>query len=483
MFEHKRKARQEQFKQVRQATHTKAAQSLNWNLSRPHGGARKVNRQTAGMEAVQMVREVVASFAWPTEPKLTYAGLRRTTAGLDAKQADNGVITVTGTVRTSTGVTLGFDVPVEIRNGHLLEPVLFFHNDTPVVLSQSGVDSMIKNATTYGEMPIRTQYAPPLTKGELAARQSPRMERRTPGMFHSASQQLREFVRSGGHKNLGDLAKTADAHEAQKAPWEFALPQGTPTPNTERGLSPEPSPSKPSVGHDPSDPLAPGRPEGGFCPGCYRDVPADAQFAPFCSAKCFAQSRKAPGRMAPLPPKVSMARDHINRQAQMQSEDPGVHLYEPSKRPSKDQLNEEDTIDGAEREPEKISMPGARVRVNKKLSAPTRGGTREIINSGTTGTVIRDQAGDGVNIYVELDDGRKALIPAKHLTGSKKKKAQRQPGASAVCPIHNYTLGQCPTCDGDPREMLKYYEQHPEEVDAVVGPVLEYQKRRLSNFQ
>lgn len=83
-------------------------------------------------------------------------------------------------------------------------------------------------------------------------------------------------------------------------------------------------------------------------------------------------------------------------------------------------------IDTQDRDLPKKVMPGARVRVKRKLQGPTRGGGRVTISAGTVGTVIRDMAGDGQQLYVEFDDGNKAVIKAEHLSGSSSKKKEAQ---------------------------------------------------------
>ena len=47
-----------------------------------------------------------------------------------------------------------------------------------------------------------------------------------------------------------------------------------------------------------------------------------------------------------------------------------------------------------------------------------------------------------------------------------------------ICPVHEYSLGQCPMCDGDPSDMIRYYMEHPEARTPRVEAVLTYQIRR-----
>lgn len=686
MFGHKRAARLEQLRQVGAAVSTtKNAQRLNWNINRNSGDGeetRSVNRQTAGVEAVQFAREIISSFHWPTTPRLQYSGMRRTSAGVDDKHVDVGVITVTGNVRTASGVTLGFDIPVEIRNGKLLEPVVMIHNGSPYVISQSAIDSMVRNATTYGSVPTRTQFSAPLTEAERASRQSPRVERRAPGLFRNAEAHdaLRRFVRSGGHRGLEKLSQMVEeAGPKGPQPRNFkellqGLGYGTEEQDQnwkgyervqprERYENIAPDPTQPYSGlqndYFPEQPmeltdevadqnssgleLDTGVQDAGFCPGCHRPNQG-SRFAPYCGEKCFVNyytrntkrgqaeiegaaaniaaqmaadmgAEKALGlanMMATSGPesaelfaqvvdelaklvhneqqnkvalyevaaqlwdgiepkgdtlatarelvaklgleeaarfanaKVEASQDmdfadfwisvsdsvndmvqgkqaqmevgggkysfdfeyfddranavshatiransiedawfeftggesqeynetpmhdgrfHMqgidnpdyeavvsrgvaddgsehelfdgvipdnvqgpswNKQSQMESEDTDVHLYSNPERQEDDTTTDDDR-DQQYREDNGKWMPGMKVRVKKKLAAPDRGGGRTLISGGTTGTVIRDQAGDGVNIYVELSDKRKALIPAKYLSKSNSKSAQAKP--------------------------------------------------------
>ena len=130
MFERNRQNRLKLFKQLRTATHNTHVARLSWNVQESKESNDKyVTASTAGFEAVKMVRELLSQYTWPSAPKLSYTGMRRTSVRMDQKEVDAGVITVSGELRSPLGVEVAFDVPVEIREGRLLEPsVMVFGN-------------------------------------------------------------------------------------------------------------------------------------------------------------------------------------------------------------------------------------------------------------------------------------------------------------------------------------------------------------------
>lgn len=201
MFKRNREARQALYKQIRPAVaNSRTAQKLIFDMGMQNDHGKRVTAQTASKEAMDLVYGVISSYVWPSPPELTYAGLRRTDARMATKELDHGVVTIAARVRTPMGVTLGIDVPVEIRNGQLLEPSIMFLSETPYVISQSSIDRIIRDNSSYGQLPTRKMYQGPHDNNEQMATAPMRVERRTPAMFSTrlASTGLREIIRSRG---------------------------------------------------------------------------------------------------------------------------------------------------------------------------------------------------------------------------------------------------------------------------------------------
>jgi hypothetical protein len=213
MFSHKRKDRQKLYEQTRGAV-SKAGQRLLHDLGlRGEDHGRKVTAQTASKEAIELVYGILSSYVWLTPPKLAYGGIHRADQRFAQRELDHGVVTVTANVRTPIGVTLGIDVPVEIRNGHLLEPAVMFHSDTPYVISQSSIDRIMRDNSAWGQMPTRKMYQGPLDQSDNTVEAPMRTERRTPSMFstRAAAAALRTIVRSRGARGSLRVAQAEDA--------------------------------------------------------------------------------------------------------------------------------------------------------------------------------------------------------------------------------------------------------------------------------
>jgi hypothetical protein len=677
MFKHNRQARKALYGSLKSAAGSTRTAKLSWYLQRHESGdsGKTVTAQSAPNESLQMVRELLSAYSWPQQPKLFYTGMRHTGARMGATEVGSAVITVTGEVRTPIGVQLGFDVPVEIRDGQMLEPSVMLVNGHVAVISQSAIDNLINNNSTFADQPLRGMYQAPMDG--VDNQESPRIPRRTPGMFHMSSKQsaLRDFIRTRGHKGTEKLAQMdapsgVNVTSIERMPAEIDEEPGMPTfavsgsfngqpfevnlsieldgrdmeaqhvagvdifgtdvdstffdaqeqifvaignspayteamkeyeaSYTQHQAQMEPAPAavapwelEQMQGHTNPVTLEQGpastRPGLQKCPSCGGQPHPTT--APYCSSKClkldqqtthFDQRRRgqmqqpAPQQPAPQQPaaapqqgqqpakpqqkqmspqeaiqglqgivqnlakemqqpaapkaaqmqsedpddfdnglghqsdpvgytdeqqvisivtaivngkevtaipefgggsylyvlidgrvpsaaqqpmadlagdlladatytqvdlsgvKIDAYDDLYNlvksgeidqyvvgRRAQMQSEDPDVHLYgederEEASKPSKgrEQHNNHPTSE---------FMPGAKVKVTKKLSAPTRGGPRVVIESGASGHVIRDMDGHGNEVYVGFEDGRKFVIPARYLSGGVKKKSQAEP--------------------------------------------------------
>ena len=517
MFGNNRKQRLELFKGIRQAAHSTRTARLSWNIQESREGADKtVTASTAGFEAVTMVRELLSQYSWPTNPKLFYTGMRRTSVRLDQDEVEAGVITVTGEMRTPIGAHVQFDIPVEIRAGRLLEPSIMIFNGSPRVISQSTIDGTIRDNNTYSDTQPRSIYGAPFDRYEQAARKPFHQERRSPGMFAVAGKQaaLREFIRTKGMKGVAQLQEQAEVGE-----WE--LPGHVPTPgavppipltNPRRGPSTGPGIVEPTSHTGPKTliPSSPMRATGpqmgpGACATCGGPVePMKAgKFGPnWCGPECFQKSQSKPrmpmgdepppknvgrpvkglpkgdeppgkirskgskpeeydrarerqmdeeyerdeqepsldetwqgeqesmeresskpSRSKPSTSKSKHSTSKASKTAHMRAEESKVVRYETSKNPEPNPTNPAygEDVDDAEGnveedlERKQRFMPGQKVSLKKKLSAPTRGGGRTILNSGKKGIVIRDQAGDGYAVYVKFDDGQYALVPGQYL--------------------------------------------------------------------
>lgn len=203
--------RQEMRKQL-SGTITKFAGRLLHDLGARDQGGIELTASSAPGEAISTVRGIIASYVWPYPPKLTYSGLRRSNNKMaSGSPIDQGVVTITGTVNSGIGTPLSFDIPVEIRHGKLLDPAIMVFGGTPMVISQSAIDTLLQNHSAFYTPPGREQYSPP-NGAEHTSIPVQRMERRTPGMFavHANRDALRNFVRTRGMKGTSFLGNSFD---------------------------------------------------------------------------------------------------------------------------------------------------------------------------------------------------------------------------------------------------------------------------------
>lgn len=126
---------------------------------------RRLTTQNASQYAVKMAREVLDNFRLPTMPKLSYSGMRSASTATDSTKLEDGVITIFAELKTLSGVNIGFDMPIEIRAGEILEPSVVVVEGAPRIIAQSTFDDIVERATIYDERPVRDLYSPPMPAG------------------------------------------------------------------------------------------------------------------------------------------------------------------------------------------------------------------------------------------------------------------------------------------------------------------------------
>lgn len=419
MFGKNRKARLEQYKGLKSATVTKKA--LSWSMGQDHNRDRRVTARTLQADAVSYVRDHLNQYNWPYKPTLSFGGKQHVAHRLGDHNITSGVVTVHGTVRTPIGVPVNFSVPIEIREGRMLEPSIMLvgngndqDNGFIRIISQSSIDEMVRNNSAYGDRPERKEYAPPAM--DLAqAKRKIHEERRTPGMFHLGEKQaaLREFIRTGGAKG----------HEIITAPNIVVQAQTLGQPGGDLD----------KVGQHLRAALS-----------AYKSQDTKTAWQNLDAAKQLLTTSQQ-GRLgnvgsdpdSALRQNLSAAYYHlVDRLGGETARDKGLYGVEPTqpandwrmdptqRAPDRVAQAQDDGSEVAETDEDNKFVTGASVRVTRHLRAPTRGGPYWDIKKGTTGKVIRDVAGDSCDIYVELSDGCKCVIPGKFLKGTTKKKAE-----------------------------------------------------------
>lgn len=188
--------------------------------------------QNAGPKALDMVRQILGNYTLPNKPVLGYSGVRNLRSASNNK-LQSGVVTIHAEFKTRTGVNVGIDVPVEIRDGELVEPSVVVMNGQPKIIAQSSFDTIIEYNSARGPESLRDMYDPPMTKhhNQMALDNRKQNVRVNKGMFATASRQaqLRNIV-AGKQAQLEDFApiREKDEHNPDaRFAWYGLLPDGT----------------------------------------------------------------------------------------------------------------------------------------------------------------------------------------------------------------------------------------------------------------
>lgn len=132
-------------------------------LSMPKiGNGSKITSQNAGLHAVALVSDMLSNYRLPHTPKLSYSGLKKAKTATSSSKIEDGVVTIHADFKTTSGVGVGIDIPVEIRHGELMEPSIIVHDGAPRVVAQSTFDDIVTRNSLMEELPVRDLFAAPM---------------------------------------------------------------------------------------------------------------------------------------------------------------------------------------------------------------------------------------------------------------------------------------------------------------------------------
>lgn len=110
------------------------------------------------------VSENMAEFHIKGSAQAHFASMHRT-GGKGAHEITDGVIIVDVELRPRQGMNRVVEIPVTVKNGYLQQPVVMYHQGTPMIISQSALDDIMEGSEI--DQSVKTDrphmYAPPGT--------------------------------------------------------------------------------------------------------------------------------------------------------------------------------------------------------------------------------------------------------------------------------------------------------------------------------
>jgi len=153
-------------------TYSKIGQALKWNIGQGDvdTGGMLVGDGHPGIAGIMAVRDALGGFDLGGELEARYAGMTRTSEhgahGFGDEGEGDGIVRITASIRTPSGVKVHFDVPLVITAGRILPPSVLVHEGTPHILAQSTFDALVMPGTFHQPIPRRsTMYSPDEAEG------------------------------------------------------------------------------------------------------------------------------------------------------------------------------------------------------------------------------------------------------------------------------------------------------------------------------
>jgi len=182
----------------RRAARLAGIQKYAGSVFTPFYRTNRLTTQNVGPAAMEFVRSVLAEYAIPSMPLLSYSGTRK--ANIDGNiDIIDGVVTISASMKTPSGIGVAFDVPVLIRGGEMQEPSVIIYKGVPRLLSQSTFDSIVADNTIIDRYPARSMYSAP---DENVGTHKPPVRRNRGNVFSfSASRDaIRSAIALGGYR-------------------------------------------------------------------------------------------------------------------------------------------------------------------------------------------------------------------------------------------------------------------------------------------
>jgi hypothetical protein len=196
---------------ARQETHSKVGEALRreaggaWDLSRKlHGTSRPKTLPECITAAIGITRDLLAEFDFPSPPQLSYTGVKEVKTANNERNSpvEDGVLMLVARFQTVSGVRNEIQIPVQIRQGSILQPSVFLHNGTMSVIAPSSVKEILASGTFKQTYPAREMFSGPISPQDQQhwydSTQNSKMDhsRFSPGMFGRTSQNNQQLLRA-----------------------------------------------------------------------------------------------------------------------------------------------------------------------------------------------------------------------------------------------------------------------------------------------
>lgn len=391
----------------------------------------RLNTQNAGVQAVALAREVFDGYTLPSYPKLTYSGIRGVHTAANSNSVEDGVVTVHAEFRTRSGINIGLDVPIEIRDGELLEPSVVVHEGSPRVIAQSTFDDISSRNTIYEDQPIRAMYSGPLTRDldNNSQKHRTRLEKVNSGMFsvQGAKEAIRnailgksinaEWEKPWEKKEDDESADDSTVVEDQPKEARIAdLPGATPIPGGTQGPS----------GHTILQPLPTLKKQQ---PGQYGYGKTDPGGSPPSSSTKYDKSIDED--VTQIAPEMADTHISVPWDSERTSRVAAPEDYDADDRHEKPEHDrnrqDDDCLDPAERKHQHDLHPGMEVTLKEELEVKERGGMSHDLSKGTKCEILRDHAGDNKSFVVRFENGLEAIVERHFLKSGQKAPAPPKP--------------------------------------------------------
>lgn len=377
-----------------------------------------INRR-AHTKAIELVADLISSFALPSQPRLEYRGMIKQATD-DSGNITSGLVRVGAQLRTLIGHKINIDIPVMIRNSSLLSPSVFFYNDAPYVLCSTALEELMKNGSAVRSMQPRGMYSAPVDGEPVHPNDYPIMPiSNTENMYSPGSRNPWTFRRYSSQQPKNP--KQRDEHLEiwmnldKKAQIDFFTSIWRAVDNVDGKFL--------NNGVDLKDPM-----HTEFRSSFYDSVITDLQQAAeaihtdnveqtvslldSANSKLTEFNTKHEKTMSPDQNQaMASLMSEITRASQAVQSNKIAHNGKPRERTNidtpaeKPELHPEApdaVLDEAERSREDLLHPGDCVKLEEDLQARNRGGGHIVIPSGEEGHVVRDIGGDGKILYVEF---------------------------------------------------------------------------------
>lgn len=145
----------------------------------------KLTANNLSYQAVSFTRGFLANYSFPICPNIKFNAVKN--ASQDEEDNFSGDVQLSLEFRTISGVIKRADIVIPVKGGAFLEPSTFQVDGSTYIIAQSSIDEIVKHATFYENVPLKSVYGGPVPQGMFDSLKDKKIPKANWGLFSAGN--------------------------------------------------------------------------------------------------------------------------------------------------------------------------------------------------------------------------------------------------------------------------------------------------------